>query len=104
MLYTSRLEPFGLAPLEANACGTYVVAIAEGGIRESITNGKNGCLINGYRLNEFAKEIISLISDMDYALKKGTEARNFIIENWDEKMMAKNIIYEIESILNKEKL
>ena len=45
VLYTSRLEPFGLAPLEANACGTPVLAIAEGGVRESIIEGENGLLM-----------------------------------------------------------
>jgi len=35
MVYSSRLEPFGLAPLEANACGTPVIALAEGGVREN---------------------------------------------------------------------
>ncbi|HSY18934.1 MAG TPA: glycosyltransferase family 4 protein [Candidatus Acidoferrales bacterium] len=44
MLYTSRLEPFGLAPLEANACGTPVVGVAEGGVRESMVPGENGLL------------------------------------------------------------
>src|ERR1043166_948550 len=39
MIYTSRLEPFGLAPLEANACGTVVVGIAEGGVKEGISDG-----------------------------------------------------------------
>ncbi len=42
MIYTSRLEPFGLAPLEANACGTAVVAVAEGGVRETVHDGING--------------------------------------------------------------
>jgi glycosyltransferase involved in cell wall biosynthesis len=32
LLYVFRLEAFGLAPLEANACGMPVVAIAEGGV------------------------------------------------------------------------
>jgi glycosyltransferase involved in cell wall biosynthesis len=41
MVYSARLEPFGLAPLEANACATPVVAVAEGGVRESIRNGVN---------------------------------------------------------------
>src|SRR5262249_50916501 len=45
MLYAPRLEPFGLAPLEANACGTAVVGIAEGGLRESIADGVNGVLV-----------------------------------------------------------
>ena len=46
MLYTSQLEPFGLAPLEANACGTPVVAVAEGGVRETIKDGLNGFLVD----------------------------------------------------------
>lgn len=45
MLYTSRLEPFGFAPLEANACGTPVVGIAEGGVRETVQDGRNGTLV-----------------------------------------------------------
>jgi glycosyltransferase involved in cell wall biosynthesis len=44
MLYAPRLEPFGLAPLEANACGVPVVGIAEGGVRETIRHGANGLL------------------------------------------------------------
>ncbi len=44
LLYTSSLEPFGLAPLEANSCGLPVVAVAEGGIRETIIDGYNGML------------------------------------------------------------
>ena len=42
MVYAPRLEPFGLAPLEANACGLPVVAVAEGGVRETIIDGVNG--------------------------------------------------------------
>lgn len=44
LLYPSHLEPLGLAPLEANACGTPVVAVAEGGVRETILDGQNGFL------------------------------------------------------------
>ena len=46
MIYTSHLEPFGLAPLEASACGTPVVAVAEGGVRESVLGGVNGVLVD----------------------------------------------------------
>ena len=45
MLYAPRLEPFGYAPLEANACGTPVIAVAEGGVRETVRDGVNGILV-----------------------------------------------------------
>ena len=44
LLYTSNLEPFGYAPIEANACGAPVVGVAEGGIRETVIDGLNGFL------------------------------------------------------------
>jgi glycosyltransferase involved in cell wall biosynthesis len=98
MIYTARLEPFGLAPLEANACGTYVVAMAEGGIRESITNGVNGALINGYKPAEMASVITMYVRDLDLAKIKGEAARLFVSENWNNHFMARNILSELESL------
>ena len=36
------LEPFGLVPLESMGCGTPVVAVKEGGFRETIIHGETG--------------------------------------------------------------
>jgi len=43
-VYSSILEPFGLAPVEAMACGTPVVAVKEGGVRESVVPNETGFL------------------------------------------------------------
>jgi glycosyltransferase involved in cell wall biosynthesis len=43
-VYASILEPFGLAPVEAMACGTPVVAVKEGGVRESVLHNETGIL------------------------------------------------------------
>lgn len=42
VLYAPYLEPFGLVPLEAMGCGTPVVAVKEGGVRETVIHQKTG--------------------------------------------------------------
>jgi glycosyltransferase involved in cell wall biosynthesis len=38
-------EPFGLAPVEANACGLPVIAFDHGAMRETIKHGETGFLV-----------------------------------------------------------
>ena len=95
MIYMPHLEPFGLAPLEANACGTYVIATAEAGVRESIVDGKNGTLINGLEELMISELITKFVKDLDYAKRKGIEACNYVNDKWNWEMMADNI----ESVL-----
>jgi glycosyltransferase involved in cell wall biosynthesis len=61
-LYAPYVEPFGLAPLEAMSCGTPVVGIREGGLRESIVHGKTGLLTERDE-QEFAQAITQLLLD-----------------------------------------
>jgi glycosyltransferase involved in cell wall biosynthesis len=82
MLYTSRLEPFGLAPLEANALGTAVVGIAEGGVRETITHGVNGYLSINDDPNVLGVYIQKCTENLDFAQNFGQKARSFVEENW----------------------
>jgi glycosyltransferase involved in cell wall biosynthesis len=63
LIYTSRLEPFGLSPLEANACGTPVVAIAEGGVRETVQHQINGLLVENADPRSLALAIERLLDD-----------------------------------------
>ena len=61
-VYAPHLVPFGLAPLEAMACGTPVVAVKEGGFQEAIVDGETGVLTDR---NEgvFANAISTLLRD-----------------------------------------
>lgn len=38
----AALEDFGIAPVEAQACGTPVIAFGDGGVTESVIDGKTG--------------------------------------------------------------
>lgn len=82
MIYTSRLEPFGYAPLEANACGTAVVAIAEGGVRETIRDGINGTLIDDATPAALGRAVRDYCTDPERARTVGLAARRNVEELW----------------------
>jgi glycosyltransferase involved in cell wall biosynthesis len=81
MLYTSRLEPFGFAPLEANACGLPVVAVAEGGVRETIVDGVNGLLADADP-DALAAAVQRLRADPDLARRLGRQGRERVLSAW----------------------
>jgi glycosyltransferase involved in cell wall biosynthesis len=82
LLYTSRLEPFGFAALEANACGLPVVGIAEGGIRETIQDGVNGFLVSP-EPESLARAAQSLLRDLGLAKRLGETAADYVQREWD---------------------
>lgn len=81
MVYAPRLEPFGLAPLEANACGVPVVAVAEGGIRETVVDGVTGLLVPSDP-KAMAEAVTRLLTDPTFARQLGTNAREAAAAKW----------------------
>ncbi len=81
MAYAPRLEPFGYAPLEANACGLPVVAVAEGGVRETIVDGVNGCLVEPDP-QSMAAAIERLMCDTTTARRLGENGHQLAVEKW----------------------
>lgn len=82
MLYTSRLEPFGLAPLEANACGTPVVAVAEGGVRETIRPMVNGLLVDDRDPVGLGHALLRVLDDPELARRLGEGGRAEVATRW----------------------
>ena len=82
MIYTSRLEPFGFAPLEANACGTPVVAIAEGGVRETVVDGVNGILVPERQPELIGRALTRILEEPEWAKMLGESARAHVVEVW----------------------
>jgi len=81
LAYAPRLEPFGLVPLEANACGTPVVAVAEGGVRETVIDGLNGILVEPDP-RAMAAAIQRLRDDHAYATHLGQNGYDLVSHRW----------------------
>ncbi len=75
------VEPFGLVPLEAMACGTPVVAVCEGGLRESVIDGVNGLLVER-DIDDFSEAIQRLIVDPQLRRELGTKGAEIVRERW----------------------
>jgi glycosyltransferase involved in cell wall biosynthesis len=82
LLYTSRLEPFGFAPLEANACGLPVVGVAEGGIRETVQDGVNGFLVDP-EAESIARAASQLLQNPALARQMGEKAALNVQRTWN---------------------
>jgi glycosyltransferase involved in cell wall biosynthesis len=80
-VYAPVLEPFGLVPLEAMACGTAVVGVREGGVAETIVHGETGVLVSRDS-KEFGQAVLRLLEDPALAQKMGGNGRAHILENW----------------------
>ncbi len=59
----SYSESFGLVAVEAQACGTPVVASAVGGLRTAVADQVSGLLVRGHHPADFADAIARLIAD-----------------------------------------
>ncbi len=81
MLYAPRLEPFGYAPLEANACGLPVIAVAEGGVRETIQDGVNGILVE-HQPQIMAEAMERLLTDDVLHQRLSQQAAEVVRAKW----------------------
>jgi glycosyltransferase involved in cell wall biosynthesis len=81
MVYAPRLEPLGLAPLEAGACGLPVVAVAEAGIRETVLPGVTG-LLTLPQVDAFATAVAELLDDAVRRAAMGAAARDHVAAYW----------------------
>ncbi|MFC4988879.1 glycosyltransferase family 4 protein [Saliphagus infecundisoli] len=90
----SRVEGWGIAVLEANACGTPAVGRNVSGLRDSIRHNETGLLVDGADPNEFAKAVYRLLEDTRLRREVGENARN-----WAEKHTWETSTDQLEELL-----
>ncbi len=107
LLFPSRLEGFGLAALEAQACGIPVIATHGSALREIIINDETGILCTQDDVEEFACAARRLASDSDLWKKISILARKRVIQQFsEEKVMSQyrrlylSLLYETSESIN----
>jgi D-inositol-3-phosphate glycosyltransferase len=70
----SHNESFGLVALEAQACGTPVVAASVGGLRSLVDDGTTGFLVDGRDPAAYAAPVATLLDDPELAAEIGATA------------------------------
>lgn len=80
-VYSPVQEPFGLVPLESMACGTPVLGVAEGGVRESVLDGETGRLTSR-DTQIFATELMNLLDHPKECVRLGENGIAVVREKW----------------------
>ncbi|HTL48717.1 MAG TPA: glycosyltransferase family 4 protein [Verrucomicrobiae bacterium] len=80
-VYLPYMEPFGLVPLESMACGTAVIGIREGGVRETVADGNVGLLVDRDP-DEIAEAILRMKRDTAERRTMEANARAYAVANW----------------------
>src|SRR6266511_2145213 len=80
-VYGARHEPLGLAPLEAMARSLPVVAVGEGGVRETVVDGVSGYLVRAEPA-AMAGRLDELLLDAGLRGRMGEAGRKIVEERW----------------------
>jgi glycosyltransferase involved in cell wall biosynthesis len=92
-------ESFGVAALEASACGVPVVASAVGGVPEVVLHGRTGVLIPPRDADALATACIGLIDQPSIRESMGAAGRRYVLSRYDWRNTAAQMRMMYESLL-----
>jgi phosphatidylinositol alpha-1,6-mannosyltransferase len=89
-------EGFGIACLEAAACGKPVVAGRSGGLPDAVQDGTTGVLVDPDDVADAADAIVALLDDAERARRLGEAGRARVLERftWDHVLAQARRVFE----------
>ena len=89
----AAIEDFGIVPIEAQACGTPVIALNEGGTAETVVDGVNGVHFQNQTVQDIC-DAVKRFKIMEFDYKKISNlAQNYSEERFKQELV--KYIYEI---------
>lgn len=88
----SKFESYGVAALEASACGLPVVGFNVGGLAEIVHHNESGYLVEGSNREDFKKALSDLINDKNLRQRMGARGRALVLDKGDMNSSADMLI------------
>jgi glycosyltransferase involved in cell wall biosynthesis len=102
LILPSISESFGVAALEAAACGLPVIASDTGGLPEVVLDGETGFLVPPKRPQAIAQKAVLLIKDLALRKRMGKAGRKFVEDNYVWEKNAREMEGLYRSVVGKE--
>jgi len=92
----SDSESFGVAIIEASACGVPVVVSNAGGLPEVVVDEQTGFIVPRNNPKEAAERFLRLLRNLQLRKEMGNAGRQFVLENyeWKENADRMECLYE----------
>ncbi len=90
-------EAFGIAPIEAMACGVPVVASTSGGMVETVVDGETGFLVGRRDANAIADALSRLAANPSTARSMGENASRRVMEQFTWARLAREMLASFEA-------
>jgi N-acetyl-alpha-D-glucosaminyl L-malate synthase BshA len=100
LLMPSEMESFGLAALEAMACGVVPVATRVGGVPELITDGVDGCLEQAGDIKGLAARTAELLADPAVHARMALAARKAAVDRFSTETLIPEYERYYEQVLS----
>lgn len=97
---TEDSESFGVAILEASACGKPVIVSNVGGLPEVVENGKTGFIVENKSTDSIVAALEKFIFNPELRNQFGQNGRNNVIQNYDWNKSVEQMVSIYKKILN----
>ena len=102
VLYAPYLEPFGLVPIEAMGCGTPVIGVKEGGVRETVLENQTGILVERDP-QKFADAITQTLNNQTKLYDMGRNGMKEVERFWTLEHAGERIEKHLENAIKTQK-